>query len=105
MTDEWLEPARDLEEEQREALEGGLLSLTKSAQAGGDWSTERVGSAVQAAHSAGLSPDHIAVEARMSINEVRSFLNLPLGRRGPHDWRIRLSDQLEAPVAGSPDGK
>ncbi|KAE8764607.1 hypothetical protein [Georgenia thermotolerans] len=104
MTDEWLEPARDLQEEQREALEG-LLSLTKSAQAGGDWSTERVVSAVQAAHSAGLSPDHIAVEARMSINEVRSFLNLPLGRRGPDDWRICLSDQPEAPAAGSPDGK
>jgi hypothetical protein len=103
MSDEWLVPARDLEEGQRVALEG-LLSLIKSAREGGDWSRERVVSAMQAAHSAGLSPDYIAGEAGMSINEVRGFLDLPLEHRGPSDWRIRFSGPPGPPVAGSPRG-
>ncbi|WP_170297167.1 hypothetical protein [Georgenia thermotolerans] len=99
MTDERLVPARDLEEGQRVALER-LLAVITPAQAGGEWSVERIVGALRAAHAAGLSPDEIAVEAGMSINAVRGFLDLPRGRREAYDWRIRLSDQAGPPVAG-----
>ena len=74
-------------EKQREALDE-LISLMKTPRTSAEWSVDRVIELVRLAHDAGLSPDFIAAEAHMSINDVLSFLALPPEPERPYDWMI-----------------
>jgi hypothetical protein len=50
-----------------------------------EWSEERVAKLVDWAYNAGLSPDFIAAEANMSINDVRELLEQPPKPKRPYD--------------------
>jgi len=89
------EEAPQRREDERGTLIGELRSVLDAPRAGGEVSTEqveRIAQLVRSAHDAGLSPDLIAVEADMSVNEVRRFIGLPSEGRRPYDWTISFVD-------------
>jgi hypothetical protein len=62
---------------------------------------ERVRQLVRSAYNAGLSPDFIAEEAGMSINEVHDVLGMPCEGQCQYDWAIFLVNGPGTPEDGS----
>lgn len=88
MAEDWTETTPEFRlEKRREALDE-LISLMKAPRTRAEWSKERVVELVEMAYGAGLSPDSIAAEAHMSINDVREILELPPTPERPYDWMI-----------------
>jgi hypothetical protein len=103
MAEDWTETTPGFrQEKQREAL-GALISLMATPRTSAEWSEERVAKLVAAAYDAGLSPDFIAAEANMSVNDVREILEQPPKPKRPHDWMTVHLDPPHAPRAKPPE--